>query len=54
MEKVNYGNFDMFNMFKTENIPNHPFDVTDKISSKEIKVIRKEKIDKIWNKKTQN
>lgn len=54
MEKVNYGNFDMFNMFKTENIPNSKVHVTVKTSSKSINLIRIGKILKIWNKKTQN
>lgn len=51
MEKVNYDNFDMFNMFKTENIPNSKAHVTIKTSSMSINLIRREKITKIWNKK---
>ena len=56
MEKVNFGNFDIFDIFKSENIPdNNLFDITTtwKHYSKTINEVRKEKIEKIWNKKTQ-
>jgi hypothetical protein len=57
MEKVNFGNFDIFDIFKSENIPdNNLFDITTTLKhySKTINEVRKEKIEKIWNKKTQN
>lgn len=56
MEKVNFGNFDIFDIFKSENIPdNNLFDITTTLKhySKTINEVRKEKIEKIWNKKTQ-
>ena len=55
MEKVNFGNFDIFDIFKSENIPdNNLFDITTTWKHKSINEVRKEKIRKIWNKKTQN
>jgi hypothetical protein len=56
MEKVNFGNFDIFDIFKSENIPdNSSFDITTTWThySKTRNEIRKDKIEKIWKEKYQ-